>query len=287
MADFISKVTFPLGSCREQSVVAAVAAHGDDFIVMTETTPFHPRDFMWPDQPEDLGFIEDKDGRRYPLSDTVVAGISPEGAFFFDKEIPVKKSDPDWTFCVGHVISGERPALSKGDAVTLQVDETRRAELSRAHSASHLMSLALNKAFTPLWRKDAPNTDALGNPHFDRIAMEQSELGLLASEDQYRLGKSLRKKGFQTEELRAALPRLVDEINETVAAWLAADSDIQIRTEGDALTSHRYWTASVGGVHAEIPCGGTHVSSFKEIGAFTVAAEMPNDEALIVKITVR
>ena len=287
MTDFASRVTFPFGSCREKSTVTAVAQHGDDFILMTETTPFHPRDFQWPDQPEDKGYVENEDGRRYPLSDAVFVGISPEGTFSVDEEIPVKKSTPDWYFCVGHVIHGERPFFSRGDAITLQVDETRRSALSRAHSATHIMSLALNKTFAPLWRKEAPWIDALGNPNFDQIAMEQSEIGLLSCCDRYRLGKSLRKRGFTAENLREALPGYVDEVNGTIAKWLETGSAIRVRTEGDSLTSYRYWCATMDNIDVEVPCGGTLVTDFAEIGTIEIAAEMPDDETLIIKTTVR
>ncbi len=287
MADFASRVTFPFGSCREKSVITAVVPREDDTILLTETTPFHPRDFVWPDQPEDKGYVENEDGRRYSLADVVFVGIGPEDVYSVGGEIPVKKSTPGWTFCVGHVICEERPHFSKGDAITLQVDEARRAALSRAHSASHLMSLALNKALAPLWRKEAPQIDVLGNPHFDRIAVEQSQIGPLLSDDRYRLGKSLRKKGFAAENLRESLARCVDEMNGTIADWIAADSDTRIRTEGDSLTSYRCWCATVGGARVEIPCGGTHVSGFSGIGTVRIAAEMPNDETLLIKIAVR
>ena len=287
MADFASRVTFPSGSCREKSIVMAVAQHGDDFILMTEATPFHPRDFQWPDQPEDKGCVENEDGRRYTLSDTVFVGISPEGIFSVGDEIPVKKSSPDWYFCVGHVVRGERPLFSRGAAIVLQVDEERRTALSRAHSATHVMSLALNRTLAPLWRKEAPWIDALGNPNFDQIAMEQSEIGLLSCTDRYRLGKSLRKRGFTTDGLRESLPRCVEEVNAAIAAWLAEGSDIRVRTEGDSLTSYRYWCATVDGIDVEVPCGGTHVRCFREIGTARIDAEMPNDETLVIKTTVR
>lgn len=289
MADFRSdalKVTFPSGSCRESSRVAAVAQRGDDFVVMTEVTPFHPRDFQWPDQPEDKGYIRTADGRRYPVADAVFVGISPVGIFSVDREIPTKKSDPDWRFCVGHVVEGERPLFARGEEIVLQVDEARRLALSRAHSAAHLMALALDRSFTPLWHKEA-KADALGASDFDALAMDVSAIGLLSCRDRYRLGKSLRKKGFSIDELRQNMKKHEGEINATLAAWLAHDTPIAQRTEGDGLTSHRYFCTSIEGKAVEMPCGGTHVRSFAEIGTASVKLSMPDEETLIIDTSVQ
>lgn len=280
------KVTFQHSSCRESSRVAAVAQRGDDFAVMTEVTPFHPRDFQWPDQPEDRGCIQTADGRRYPVADAVFVGISPAGIFSVDREIPVKKNDPDWYFCVGHIIQGERPFFARGEEIVLLADEARRLALSRAHSAAHLMALALDRTLAPLWHKEV-KSDALGAPDFDELAMDVSAINLLACHDRYRIGKSLRKKGFSGDELRQNLKKHEDEINATLAAWLAHDTPIALRAEGEDLTSHRYFCTSVEDKPVEMPCGGTHVRSFAEIGTAAVKLSMPDEETLIIDTFVR
>ena len=127
MAAFTSKVTFHKGSCQEKTFVVALVQHGENFIVIVETTPFHPRDYRFCDQPQDRGYIEDVQGKRYPLADVVFVGISPEGIFSVDEEIPVKKNEPGWYFCVGHVIHGDRPTLSSKSPITLQM------KIGRAH----------------------------------------------------------------------------------------------------------------------------------------------------------
>lgn len=288
MADFTSgalEITFQHGSCRESSRVAAVAQRDGDFVVMTESTPFHPRDYQWPDQPEDGGYIQTADGRRYSVADAVFAGVSPDGTFSFDEEIPAKKSDPGWHFCVGHVIRGERPLFAREEEIVLQVDEARRLALSRAHSAAHLMALALDRSFAPLWRKEA-RTDALGSPDFDGLAMDVSAIGLLSCRDRYRIGRSLRKKGFSGDGLRERLKQHEDEINATLSEWLAHDEPIARRAEGECLTSRRYFCTRIEGKPVEMPCGGTHARSLAEIGSAAVKLAMPDEETLIIDTSV-
>lgn len=286
MANFASKITFQNGSCREISRVEAIAQRGDDFVVVTETTPFHPRDFQWPDQPEDRGFIQTADGRRHTVADAVFVALSPTGIFSVDREIPVKKNDPDWYFCVGHLIRGERPLFARGEEIVLQVDEAYRQALSRAHSAAHLMALALDRSFAPLWRKEAP-MDALGSPDFDGLAMDISTIGPLCCHDRYRLGKSLRKKGFSSDELRQSLKQHENEINASLATWLAQDTAISQRSDGDGLTSHRLFCTKIEDRDVEMPCGGTHVRSFAEIGSASVRLFMQDEETLIIDTLVK
>lgn len=283
----ISTVTYPSGSTKEKTTVCAVAQHGDEFIVIASKTPFHPRDYQWPDQPEDKGHIDGPNGQRYRLSDAVFVAVSPEGIFSVGDEIPVKKNTPGWGFVVGHVIEGDRPSLAAGDEITLQVDEVRRSALSRAHAAVHLMSLALNRAFAPLWKKNPAWLDSFGNPNFDQIAMERSEIGLLEVADTYRLGKSLRKKGFSPQGLSDELGKYADAVNIRLAEWIASDSPVSIRTEGDFLTSYRHWTTTLEGTDVEIPCGGTTVSRLSEIGEAGVVAEMSDESTLIIRTYVR
>lgn len=73
--------------------------------------------------------------------------------------------------------------------------QTARAGFSIAHSRSHLFALALNRALATYWRKEVP-TDSLGSPDFDKLAIQRSRLALDHSLETYRLGKSLRRKGF-------------------------------------------------------------------------------------------
>lgn len=280
------RVTFQNGSCRETTRIAAVAERGDNLMVMAEVTPFHPQDFQWPDQPADKGSLRTADGRSFAVEDAVFAGVSPNGMIFVDGEIPAKKQDSDWRFCVAHVIRDKSLSFAPGEEIELTVDEKRRLSLSRAHSAAHLMALALDRSLAPLWRKEV-RTDALGSPDFDRLAMDASRIGFLSCRDHYRLGKSLRKKGFWGDGLRQNLTRHEDEINATLAAWLADDTPISRRSEGDELTSHKFFSTTIEGRAVEMPCGGTHAASFSEIGRVSVTLSMPDEETFVVDTSVK
>ncbi|MDR3354152.1 MAG: hypothetical protein LBO21_03880, partial [Synergistaceae bacterium] len=73
------KATFHKGSMRERSVVTYITSYGDAYVMAAAATPFHPRDYQWPDQPADKGFVENSLGRRYDLADAVFLGESPDG----------------------------------------------------------------------------------------------------------------------------------------------------------------------------------------------------------------
>lgn len=280
------RITFQNGSCRETSRIAATVARGDNLVVMTDVTPFHPQDFQWPDQPADRGILRTADGRSFAVEDAVFASVSPTGIIFVDGEIPVKKQDSAWRFCVGHVIRDKDLSCERGEEVALSVDEELRFSLSRAHSAAHLMALALDRSLAPHWRKEAKN-DALGSPDFDKFAMAASTIGPLSCRDRYRIGRSLRKRGFSGDGLRQNLAGHEGEINEILAAWLADDTPISLRSEGEDLASFRYFSTTLEGHPVEMPCGGTHVKSFFEIGRVSVSLSMPDEETLVIDTSVK
>ncbi|MDR1472400.1 MAG: hypothetical protein LBS75_07740 [Synergistaceae bacterium] len=281
-------MTFHTGSCEEESVIAATCRReGGALVVIASETPFHPRDYQWPDQPEDLGYAEDGRGRRYEVADAIFVAVSPGGDFHADRDIPVRKNSPGWNYFAGHVIRDEDASLTAGERVLLRADAERRLALSRAHSASHLMGPALNRALSGLWRKDPGRTDALGANDFDQLAIESSSISELLCTDSYHIGKSMRKRGFAAEPLAANLRLYEDGINDLIARWQSEDSAITIRAEGDSLASRRYWRATLGGKEAEMPCGGTHTRSLSEIGQVRVSLEMPDNETLIIRTYVR
>lgn len=280
-----TRVTFPAGTTHGQGVVSRVHADGDAVVVVVDATPFHPVDHTWPDQPGDSGrlrFGEDS----VTVIEAVMAAVSDDGAFAVGADIPVKRGVEGWTWLVGHRLDvTAAPAwLTEGVSVELEVDEGRRHALSRGHSACHLASLALDLAVADLWRKDAV-ADALGNPDFEGRANQSSRIHDDGAVDEYRLGKSLRKVGFDTEAFAATLAERETRINEQLALWTAAGSASTIETDGPTIVDRRRWKCSLPEGDAVMLCGGTHVSSLAEFDSITVSLAQPDPQTLVMVTT--
>jgi alanyl-tRNA synthetase len=168
---------------------------------------------------------------------------------------------------VAHLIAGE--PLAEGDTVEVRVDARFRDELSAGHTGCHLASLALDAALADAWRKDAP-VDALGAPGFDALAIQESRILSLGSRDVYRIGKSLRRKGFDPTALED-LEGLAGRVNALLAEWVTAGGAVGIECGGATLADRRTWVCDLPGAVARIPCGGTHVRSLSDLTAIEVS----------------
>ncbi|MGK4581998.1 metal-dependent hydrolase [Kitasatospora sp. HPMI-4] len=284
-------VSFPAGEVSGESPVLAVHALADGrYAVVTEATPFHPLDHTWPDQPADLGELT-VGGVTYPVVDCLTGAVGPDGGeLLVGADIPVRRGDEEWSWLVLHVVATE-PAGAVGQVAELRVDAGRRALLSAAHSGCHLLALALNAALAPRWRKDPGRADAFGNPDFDSLAMASSVMDTEASTDTYRLGKSLRKKGFTTEAteeypaLADALPALTEAVNVQLAAWVEADAEVRIEVPGPELTARRRWHCELPDGPAEIFCGGTHLHHLGELAELRTELLLSEDGSELVAVT--
>ncbi|MGW8484115.1 hypothetical protein ACWGJP_13370 [Microbacterium sp. NPDC055903] len=280
-----TRVTFASGAIHGDAVVTRVESSPAGAVVIVDETPFHPVDHTWPDQPGDTGTLLVGDA-RVDLADTVMAAASDEGAFALDTDIPVKRGGEGWTWFVAHILAGAAPAgLIEGAEVVLEVDAPRRAALSRAHTACHLASLALDLSVADLWRKD-PGADALGNPDFEGRANQTSRIAPDGSVDTYRLGKSLRRAGFDTETFAATLAEREASINDRLAGWVASAATSRIVTEGETIIDRRRWECDLPEGTASILCGGTHVASLAELAAVTVALDLSDPQLLVMTTTV-
>ncbi|BFV57960.1 hypothetical protein KCMC57_up30640 [Kitasatospora sp. CMC57] len=283
-------VSFPAGAVTGESPVLAVHALADGrYAVVTEATPFHPLDHTWPDQPADLGTLT-VSGTAYPVVDCLTGAHGPAGEFLVGADIPVRRGDEEWSWLVLHVLAAD-PGVVTGQVAQLSVDAERRALLSAAHSGCHLLALALNAALAPRWRKDPGRSDAFGNPDFDSLAMASSVMDTEASTDTYRLGKSLRKKGFTaeaTEEFPAladALPAVTEAVNAQLAAWVAADAPVRIEVPGPELTARRQWHCELPVGSAAIACGGTHLHHLGELAELRTELTLSEDGSELVAVT--
>lgn len=277
-------VSFADGALEGDGIVLRVEPSAEGAVVVVDATPFHPVDHTWPDQPGDSGRIAVGDS-SVVVTEAVMAASSDDGDFAVGADIPVKRGTEGWTWLVGHRLDGAAPEwLVEGTAVSLAVDAEKRAGLSRGHTACHLASLALDLAVADLWRKD-PGTDALGTPDFEGRANQSSRIHEDGAVDEYRLGKSLRKAGFDTETFAATLSDRERAINAQLAAWVAAGSASTIVTQGPTIVDRRSWRCELPEGTAEILCGGTHVQSLGEFASITVTLDLSDPQLLVMTTT--
>jgi alanyl-tRNA synthetase len=272
-----TNVTFPAGGLISDSTVLAVLELSDSGWagatgLVTDISPFHPIDPGWPDQGPDRGTAVIK-GCAVEVVD-VILGATQGGNLLISTNIPVRRGEPGWAFVVVHVLATAEPIPSVGERVELRVDPAHREALSFGHTACHVAGLALNAALADQWRKPvAP--DGLGHPNFDRQALTSSRIHPNGAIDVYRLGKSLRKKGFDSNFDAGAVAVLV---NETLARWVAVGARIRIETEGQGLTDRRTWVGTLPDGEERIACGGTHPTSLEGFAAIEVALTLADSE---------
>ena len=269
----MTTVTFASGSVAETARVLHVL----DDAVITDVTPFHPVDHTWPDQPGDTGTLAGAEVR-----DTVMAARGEDGVWYLGSSIPVKRGTDGWEWAVAHVTDA---AVASGDEVELIVDAQRRLGLSAGHTACHLASLALDAALADFWSKET-RTDPLGNPDFESAANQTSFISVDGAIDEYRMGKSLRKKGVDVAGIVESLAAVQDAVNAKLAEWVTADAPSRVETEGDTVTDMRRWVCDLPEGTASFPCGGTHVTGTAQLGSVTVSLEAPDPQTLVMRTSV-
>ncbi|MFI7448418.1 metal-dependent hydrolase [Nonomuraea sp. NPDC049714] len=267
-------VTFPHGHVTGRSQIVGTVPVGARHGLVVSETPFHPLDHTWPDQPADRGAIG-----GLPVLDCVTGARAADGAILLGSDIPVRRGADGWDWLVVHVTGSP---LAVGADVELEVDAAHRAALSAGHTACHLAALALNAALAGRWRKEAA-LDGLGHPDFDQSAITSSRITPHASLDEYRLGKSLRKKGFTADGLDVA--EAAHAVNERLKAWVTAGAAIRLDVPGPELTARRTWHCALPEGEASIPCGGTHVRDAAELGEVTVELTLA-EQSLTMRTTV-
>ncbi len=244
---------------------------GQQFLVITDITPFHPLDPLWPDQPADHGQLLVAD-KAYTVSDVVTTAQRAGGPVMVDKAIDARRDEPGVLFLAAHVIEAASLGdLSVGTRVTLTVNAARRLRLSAAHTACHLLAYALNQETHDLWRKNT-SLDSRNYHDFDAAACVFTRHDIGGSLDRYRIGKSLRKRGFDSARFMEELPAIIGGVNDTLAKWVKSDAAIRINCDGPLLTDWRQWICDLPGGSAFMPCGGTHVQRLRQIDAMSAVA---------------
>ncbi len=282
-------VSFPGGSLEGRGRVNIVVRHGDRWLVVVDRTPVHPLSLRWPDQPADHGEITFSDGLKAPITDAWTGRLNEETGVLLvgDDAQSSKRGDCDWSSVVVHVVTTERDLTAyAGSDVGILVDKVRRDALSRAHSAVHLAALALNAATERFWTKEYADLDSLGRPNLDKAAVERSSIDPYVSSDIYRLGKSLKKKGFDRDAFLAQLETVEADVNETVRTWLVAGGNMIVTPPETLLDDPREWQCVLDCKTATIPCGGTHAAGLADIGDVLVTLA-PTENGFQMKTEVR
>jgi alanyl-tRNA synthetase len=270
-------VTYPAGDLTGTATAIHVESAADGLTaVLLDATPCHPVDAGWPDQGPDRATLSWPGGSS-ELRDCVV-GATDGARLYLGEDIPVRNGAEGWTFVVAHLMA-QAPAV--GHQVTVSVDPAHRASLSLGHTGCHLAALALNRAMAGRWNKEGP-VDGLGTPNFDAAAIASSRILPHGSVDTYRLNKSLRRKGFVADGLAEELPALQQALNSTLASWIAADATVRVDRDGDRLTDRRRWVCTLPEGEVSIPCGGTHASAVRELGALQAALTLSDDAGTTV-----
>ena len=258
-------VTYPDGATTSTGTVLHVEPLADGrSAVLLDVTAFHPVDTAWPDQPADRGTLTTPSGGTQSVVDAVTGGIA-DGVLHLGADLPVRTGTDGWVFVVAHVVEGTPPVV--GETARIDVDPGLRRELSAGHTACHLAALALDAALAPAWTKE-PQVDALGNPAFDSLAIQRSCITPLGATDTYRIGKSLRRKGFSSDGLDD-LAAVAEAVNARLAGWLDDGGAVRIERADPALSARRTWVCELGDGRTDIPCGGTHVRDLAEIAGIT------------------
>lgn len=200
------------------------------------------------------------------------------------ESIPVRRGTEGWQWAVAHIVPNAA-LFEVGQSVVLTVDADRRLQLSMGHTACHLASLALNAALADFWSKDV-RLDALGRPDFDGLTNQSSRILEAGARDEFRLGKSLRKKGFDSARLLESLPEVEAAVNQRLADWVGTAAPVRIVAEGRTIVDMRKWECDLPEGKASIACGGTHVTSLAELGAVTVALSADDPELLLMETSV-
>ncbi len=272
-------VTFAGGSVQETASAVFSAEVAGEWLVVTDRSPFHPVSVSWPDQPGDRGWlvcgsdrlrvVDSREGLLNRRTGVLAMGEAAQS---------LKRSDPDLTSVVLHVTE----AAPSSKAVTLEVDAAFRTALSRQHTGVHLAALALNGVAAGFWQKDPQDPDSLGAPNLDKSAVTRSVIAEDASTDHYRLGKSLRKKGFDAAGFLADLPARASEMNEALRRFLADPAPIRISPAEGPLADRRLWSTRLNGADIAMHCGGTHLADLGELTEVSVSMA-PTEDGFVMR----
>lgn len=282
-------VTFAGGSLCEEATVTFATPRDGGWLVLVDRSPFHPESLSWPDQPGDHGTLTFPGGEPHAIVDCLTGLVDPDrGILLTDAEaIAASRSGASLQAVVLHVVRSE---IGMGNVIgrraRLDVATDRRADLSLQHTGVHVAALTLNRFADRFWTKDKPDRDGLGFANLDKAAVTRSSIDTERSVDTYRIGKSLRKKGFDRNAFLAALPDVEDAMNMHLrGALLGASTPTRVSPPEGRLDGRRIWSTTLDGIEISIPCGGTHIDDLSRILAIDVELETIEDGFMLTTRT--
>lgn len=279
-------VTYPGGAIKARSTIEDIVQRPSKdhaLGIVAKVTCMHPRDFRWPDQPADRGSLL-VDGQLIPVSDTVKARVTEDG-YQVDKDISLQrgKESSEAVLVVMHCIDDD-VGVSTGDEVEINVDPEYRFSISSGHSASHLLTLGLNEVLSTYWKK-TPQIDENGFPAFTEMTLSNSQISEFSCQDTFRIGKSLKKKGFDADLLWQSLPDIEMKLNEFIDTIVADDNAKAFMEPSECpINEHRKWHLEANRSYTK-SCGGTHLKDFSQISNIRVELSQ-GDQELIAKAVV-
>ncbi|PHM72131.1 hypothetical protein [Xenorhabdus kozodoii] len=276
--------SFMTGQLSLDAVIIEAFKYNDGYIVITNNSPFYPKNYKWGDQKSDVGVIVFNNHELNIVK--TYSAIFIDGKIYIDHDIPNKLNIEDKLIPAHYLesLNGLECQSIVGEKVKLSVDAETRHKVSAAHSMAHFMSLALNKAANKYWNKDY-DTDSLGNYNLDKAAIFKSSISELKSIDTYRFGKSIKKKGFDKTSFLENIVSLNEEINLILKNWLATGSEVRVEYTSKDIENLRLWKSTVENHPVVIPCGGTHIKNTKEIQDVKVEIKPGESDEYIVIIT--
>ena len=103
--------------------------------------------------------------------------------------------------------------------------------------------------------------------------------------DDYRLGKSLRRAGFDPDGLAATLKEREERINALLAEWVASGAASRIDVDGPTIVDRRTWRCDLPQGEVAFLCGGTHVASLAEFASIRVSLDLSDPQLLVMTTT--
>ncbi|WOH63872.1 hypothetical protein [Bradyrhizobium sp. BWA-3-5] len=279
-------VTYPGGSISELARVTNLYDGENGVqVVVTDVTPFHPLDPWWPDQPSDRGIIN-VIGQAWVIDGAVLVGTKQDRSEIrIGDPKGVKRSDPSWSWSVGHVVFGSPTGKELINAkCRLEVDPEYRRAIAVGHTACHIAALALNERLETYWTKSIVK-DSFGRNDFDRAAIVFSRIEEFGSIDRYRIGKGVRKAGFSSDRFWSDCDTLASEIEVGSNQILNEIASIDVAPDHTPFHARRNWVAVHKNARLQIPCGGVHVRNPREIANMNIKLNRQKDQTEFVMET--